>query len=137
MLSTLCLPAYDLPAARSLIEAAIAEANLPVGDLVINLTGGTKLMSLAAMQAAYGQGVPLMYVSTEQNLILTYSSDGFEIRRQGINVKITVKRVSENLLKGGLSSKPLTYGRTEQTEIVSHRPNRCRMATDRTVPSQT
>lgn len=60
MLSTLCLPAYDLPAARSLIEAAIAEANLPAGDLVINLTGGTKLMSLAAMRAAYGQGVPLM-----------------------------------------------------------------------------
>lgn len=89
---TLLLPAYDLPTARALIASAIAEAGRPPGGLVINLTGGTKLMSLAAMQAAYGQAVPLMYVSSEQNLILTYSSDGVEINRRQISVQITVEQ---------------------------------------------
>lgn len=92
VLPPLILPAYDLPEARSLIAAALSEAAAPPGNLVINLTGGTKLMSLAAMQAAYGQGVPLMYVSSEQNLILWYSSDGVEIKRQEIRVRISVEQ---------------------------------------------
>ncbi len=88
----LILPAYDLPAARQRIGAAIAEIGRPPGELVINLTGGTKLMSLAAMQAAYGQATPLMYVSAEQNQVLFYSSDGVEIRREPIRVSITVEQ---------------------------------------------
>ena len=62
---------------------------------VINLTGGTKLMSLAAQQAAFAMEVPLIYVSSEKNEIIYFDSKSLETRREKIKVKITAKQYLE------------------------------------------
>lgn len=84
--------AYDLMETRMrLIQALLSHTSrhLPV---TLNLTGGTKLMSLAAMQAAYGLAVPLLYVSSETGEMILYTSDGIEQRREEIHVAITVEQ---------------------------------------------
>jgi len=86
----LILEAYDLGQARSRLVAALAEYQAQGIPVRLNLTGGTKLMSLAALQAAYGTGVPLLYVTTEQNQIIHYQSDGSETSREPIQVQISV-----------------------------------------------
>ena len=90
VLPILRLEAYDLDQARRALNAALHQ-HLENGlRSAINLTGGTKLMSLAALQAAFGTGIPLIYVSTETRQMIWMGSDGSEQRREPIAVKITV-----------------------------------------------
>ncbi len=84
--------AYDLTQTRMRLSQALVShihAGLPV---TLNLTGGTKLMSLAALQAAYGLAAPLLYVSSETGEMIFYSSDGVETRRENISVHISVEQ---------------------------------------------
>jgi hypothetical protein len=94
VLEPLKLEAYDLQKARLVLARAITELHQE-DDVCLNLTGGTKIMSLAALQAAYGSGIPLMYVASEQNEIIFYQSDGVETRRQPIDVQISVRQYLE------------------------------------------
>jgi len=90
VLPPLKLDAYDIGKARvELAGALLAHQanNLPV---CLNLTGGTKLMSLAAMQAGYGTGIALLYVATETNKMIWMRSDGSEERREDIQVKVNI-----------------------------------------------
>jgi len=87
---TQTIEAYNIGLARAGISAVLSEHLLAETDVRLNLTGGTKIMSLAALQAAFGSGVRLMYVSTEENRIILLGSDGAELDSQPIDVKITV-----------------------------------------------
>jgi len=91
-LKTLELAAYDIQDARSQLAAALIEHQAQGKTVHLNLTGGTKLMSLAALQAAFGSGTPLMYVSTEEKCIIWLGSDGSEQRREPIQVTISVEQ---------------------------------------------
>jgi len=95
--------AYDLKQTRMRLTQTLLNhlgAGLPV---TLNLTGGTKLMSLAAMQAAYGLAAPLLYVSSETGEMILYTSDGVEQRREAIRVSITVEQY---LQAHGIESSP-------------------------------
>lgn len=90
LLPAVHLPAYDIQKARLGISRTIS-AHLEAGEtLCLNLTGGTKIMSLAALQAAFGTGVDLMYVSTEDNSFIFLRSDGTEYRREPISIAVDV-----------------------------------------------
>lgn len=95
--------AYDLSQTRlRLIQALMSHIRVHT-PVTLNLTGGTKLMSLAAMQAAYGLAVPLLYVSSETGEMILYTSDGVEQRREPIHVSITV---DQYLQAHGIESSP-------------------------------
>lgn len=85
------MPPYDINRARNLILHKLTEGALREDIVCINLTGGTKVMSLAALQAAYGSGFPLLYVCTEMNQIIHYRSDGSEINREDLKINIYIK----------------------------------------------
>jgi hypothetical protein len=57
--------AYDIRAIQSAILAEIEQRQLVANDLIFNLTGGTKPMSLAAYFAAQALGSPMVYLQTE------------------------------------------------------------------------
>lgn len=63
---------YDLEQAEATIRKEIGriEERYP-GKICFNLTGGTKIMSMAGMLTAFEQGAPMLYVATEKNHILT------------------------------------------------------------------
>lgn len=89
ILPPLYLDAYVVNQARACLGNALnqfREANLPV---CLNFTCGTKIMSMAALQAAFGSGVKLLYVSTENNELIYFQSDGSEIDREPIDVHIS------------------------------------------------
>ena len=92
VLPTLSVPPYDLPAARDQMRASLLQGQLAGHALTLNFTGGTKLMSLAAVQAAYGQTVRLLYVSSESGEMIFYTSDGEQTRREPINLRISVEQ---------------------------------------------
>jgi hypothetical protein len=94
-LDTLPLEAYDMQKDRFVLTRAISEHQENGEEICLNLTGGTKIMSLAALQAAFGTGITLMYVSTEENQVIFYRSDATEFRREPIRVKISVQQYLE------------------------------------------
>jgi hypothetical protein len=88
---TQIIDAYNLSEARSAISAII---NSVAGKqkILINLTGGTKIMSLAAMQASRGTDTTLLYVSTEEHSLTFFHSDSDINETKPIQVKITVEQ---------------------------------------------
>lgn len=91
-LKTIEVGAYEIGNARSQIANALVRQQAQGKIVHLNLTGGTKLMSLAALQAAYGSGATLLYVSTEEKQIIWLASDGSEQQRQPIDVHISVEQ---------------------------------------------
>ena len=85
------LPAYQIDKAREEISHALVE-QLKGGPVWVNLTGGTKIMSLAAMLAAKDYGAGLLYVSSEENQIILLNSNGAENGRQPLNVQVSVEQ---------------------------------------------
>jgi hypothetical protein len=61
----LCVDAYDIRAIQAAILTEIEQRQLAANDLIFNLTGGTKPMSLAAYFAAQALGSPMVYLQTE------------------------------------------------------------------------
>ncbi len=90
VLKPLIVNPYDIGTVRSQIADTLIKHQKQGKNLHLNLTGGTKLMSLAALQAAYGSGASLMYVSTEEQQIIWLGSDGSEQKREGIRIVINV-----------------------------------------------
>lgn len=86
----LVLDAYNTGSARAAIAQAIVKHQAEGREMLCNLTGGTKMMSIACLQAAYGSGVRLLYVSTQENQHIFLGSDGAEQERTPIQVCISV-----------------------------------------------
>jgi hypothetical protein len=85
------IDAYNLVKARSTISEII---NRVAGKqkILINLTAGTKIMSLAAMQASRGTDTTLLYVSTEEHSLTFFQADSDINETKPIQVKITVEQ---------------------------------------------
>lgn len=80
---------YDFQAAREVLTRWITRQQHAGENVVMNITGGTKVMTMAVVQAVHDTGVLMLYVCTEENQIITYRSDGTEINREPIRVNIT------------------------------------------------
>lgn len=62
----LLVDAYDIQGVTQAVLAEIGRKSLRPGDLVFNITGGTKPMSLAAYLAAQALGSPVVYLQSEK-----------------------------------------------------------------------
>jgi hypothetical protein len=73
----LSVSAYDIEAIRRAIAGLIAEQKWAPADLVLNLTGGTKAMALAAYLAAAEQRADFLYLQSEgkQTRLYRYAFD--------------------------------------------------------------
>lgn len=92
VLPPLIIEPYDLQKSRLTLAQAMGR-HLEQGESVcLNLTAGTKLMSLAALQAAYGTGITLLYVAAETVQFIFLRSDGAEFERQPIEVSVSVEQ---------------------------------------------
>ena len=78
------LPAFDLPQAQQTLEAHCS------GEVVINLTGGTKVMSLAAYETARQKHLPFVYLESDQGQTRLY-------RYQFVNDRSTLSQPAEVL----------------------------------------
>jgi len=66
------IAAYDLERAEMTIRKQVNQLmNTYSGKVCINLTGGTKIMSMAGMLAAFEMGCSMIYLSTEKNKTIT------------------------------------------------------------------
>jgi hypothetical protein len=83
----LYVDAWDVRRAQEDITRAVDELAKKY-EVTVNLTGGTKIMFLAARDAAKAAGVPMIYVNTEAGEIINFHSAG-ESRRP-INVAIPI-----------------------------------------------
>lgn len=92
---TLTLEAYHIGKSRLKLARAIADWQAQGETVCLNFTGGTKIMSGAALLAAGGTGAQLMYVSSEEDCVIFYQSDGVEIRRVPLQVSISVQQYLE------------------------------------------
>jgi len=82
--------AYHLAETRMLLAQTLQNHIITQSPVTLNLTGGTKLMSLAAMLAAKDIDVPLLYVSSETGEMIHFTSSGVEQKRENIRVSINV-----------------------------------------------
>lgn len=92
VLETIRLAPYDLAQSRAVLSGRLADCQLAGQPVCLNFTGGTKLMGLAALQAAFGSGVSLLYVATEENRLITLGSDGAERASEPIRVRVDVEQ---------------------------------------------
>ncbi len=91
-LEPLDIDAYDLAAARRSINQALVDHQREGHEVHLNLTGGTKLMSLAGLQAAFGSGTPLLYVASEIGQVIRLAPDGSESGREALRVRISARQ---------------------------------------------
>jgi len=70
------MDAWVLNKARDDCAAAIDRYTRDGNTVTVNLTGGTKIMSLAAYQAASHAHAPMIYVNTEQKCIIDFDEHG-------------------------------------------------------------
>ncbi len=71
------VPPYDIVAAQKNLAEYLSQRNLQGTNLLFNLTGGTKPMSLAAFRLAQEQSVSVVYLQSEggQSLLYRYEFD--------------------------------------------------------------
>lgn len=67
------VPAYDYGGARDAVQALLRER--AGEDLALNVTGGTKVMALAAFDAFLTAGLPVFYVDTANSRLLRLSPE--------------------------------------------------------------
>lgn len=80
--------AYALDSASVAINGLLGKHRYH--KVVLNLTGGTKMMSIAAQQAARGTHARLLYVSAEKHNLIYFSSDSSDTQTIPIHVKVSV-----------------------------------------------
>ncbi len=66
----LSVDAYNIDETRTQLEQAVN--GLPISEIIINFTGGTKMMSLAAYQTAVDLNAPMIYLKSEGKQSLLY-----------------------------------------------------------------
>lgn len=59
--------------------------------MVLNLSGGTKIMSLAAYQAAVSAGIEMLYVNTERGEIISFDRQGNATGSKPFTAKISIE----------------------------------------------
>jgi hypothetical protein len=85
----LIVDAYDIDSINEALSKEIRENGNKKS--VINLTGGTKPMSIAATITAANLHIPFLYVSTKLDRIIYHRSSGYEDHRELIQINITVE----------------------------------------------
>lgn len=83
--------AWQLDKAREDCEKAIGKCRADGHEVTVNLTGGTKIMSLAAYQAAVNAGVPMLYVNTSETQVHHYDGAGQPLAAKRFSVKISIE----------------------------------------------
>lgn len=83
------LAPYQMEDLRRHITDLVRNYRAAGHEVLINLTGGTKLMSLAAFRAAQDCAVPALYVAMERDALLWFLPDGGE-RIEPIHVVLPV-----------------------------------------------
>jgi hypothetical protein len=76
---------YDIAAITSTLNKLLAEmAELSQQPMIFNLTGGTKIMSLAACQVAAQYNAPVIYLQSERggSIVDLYNWQGHQLTRQ-------------------------------------------------------
>lgn len=89
VLEPLTMDAWDLRRARDDCDRAIRKHSNAL--ITVNLTGGTKIMSLAAYQAARAAASPMLYVNTEAGELIRFGADGEPVAREPFSVKIPIR----------------------------------------------
>ncbi|MBZ0161060.1 MAG: DUF1887 family protein [bacterium] len=84
----LSMDAWDLKKARE--DCARAITKYSNGCVTVNLTGGTKIMSLGAYQAACATASPMVYVNTEAGELIRFDGHGARVAREAFTVKIPI-----------------------------------------------
>jgi hypothetical protein len=80
--------AWELSKAREECEAAIA--HYADHSVIVNLTGGTKIMALAAYQAACKAETPMVYINTERQELLRFDN-GQALPPQSFTAPISIQ----------------------------------------------
>jgi hypothetical protein len=83
--------AWDLQKARDDCAAVIARYTDEGHQVTVNLTGGTKIMALAAYQAACNAKVPMIYVNTEQRQIIHFDLNGVQVSEDPFTAPISIE----------------------------------------------
>ncbi|NMB54844.1 MAG: DUF1887 family protein [Leptolinea sp.] len=100
----LTIDPYDTHTAMQALGEALDRAEKDGFQSVMNISGGTKLMALAALQAArrpviaqsgVSQDVRLLYVNTEKNRIMFLNAAGDEIGSEDIYVSLSIRQYLE------------------------------------------
>lgn len=75
------VPPYDIAAAQESLAGYLCQQGWQGADLLFNLTGGTKPMSLAAFRLAQEQNAPIVYLQSEggQSVLYHYAFDKGEL----------------------------------------------------------
>lgn len=89
VLDPLTMDAWDLRKARDDCARAIKKHSN--AHVTVNLTGGTKIMSLGAYQAARAAASLMVYVNTEAGELIRFGADGEAVAREPFNVKIPIR----------------------------------------------
>ncbi len=82
------LDAYQIQSAAQKISAMVKQN--PNAAAILNLTGGTKLMSIAGFSVCLEFSLPFLYVSTQEGAIIEHDSSGAEISKEAIQVNVSV-----------------------------------------------
>ncbi len=116
------VPPYNILGCQQNIQALLS-ANLSGHDLVFNLTGGTKLMALAALGLARRYSAPFVYFQTEGNRsrLYHYILENDEIRQQKVedlNVTITLDDYLRMYLRAYETGEPRNEFETQVQEAL-------------------
>lgn len=87
------IEAWSLENACANVRQAIKEVRqkFPDDAIVVNFTGGTKIMSLAAYQVAKEMGLEMVYVNTDQCELMRFDGQGQLIGRPRFDVSISIE----------------------------------------------
>ncbi|MGH8658211.1 MAG: hypothetical protein ACREV4_06980 [Gammaproteobacteria bacterium] len=85
------MDAWDLDKARDDCSAAIQYYKDAGHTVMLNLSGGTKIMSLAAFQAAVNAGVEALYVNTERGEIISFDAQGNATGKRPFTARISIE----------------------------------------------
>jgi hypothetical protein len=84
---------YDLEKAEATIRKQLSHIQSSYsGAICINLTGGTKIMSMAGMLAAFELGFSMIYVATEKDSIIKMTPGASFSERQSLQVNISIEQ---------------------------------------------
>lgn len=84
----LLLEAYNIQSAAETIISAASHSGSE--KVLLNLTGGTKMMSIAAFYASLEKNLNFLYVTTQKGFIIEHNPGGIEISRELVSINVSV-----------------------------------------------
>jgi hypothetical protein len=121
------VPPYDIQAAASAIEQLVAQQGWQAAGLLLNLTGGTKLMGFGAYHAAQRLGARALYLQSEggESVLYEHSFRPEGVRLEARSVLNSLLTIDDYLRVHGLDEydhKPPKES-FEKTVAEALRPN--------------